>query len=141
MLEFYTDGSANPNPGQGGYAVVSGGQPVALGSEAGYTTNIRMEARALIAAYKLAAGQDCKIYTDSEFWVNVLTKWAPGWRANGWHKKSKGEIQNLDLVTELYELYLKSPQAKLVWVRGHASNPNNELADEWANEARLGKRL
>ncbi len=54
---FYTDGSASPNPGPGGYAVIENGQPVALGSEDGDTTNIRMEGSALIAAMKLAGGR------------------------------------------------------------------------------------
>ncbi|MDR1032515.1 MAG: ribonuclease HI [Candidatus Nomurabacteria bacterium] len=141
MRVFYTDGSASPNPGPGGYAVIEGGKPVALGSEDGETTNIRMEAHALLAALTLAAGKECEIHTDSEFWINVLTKWAPGWKANGWSKKTRGEIQNLELVKELYELYTASPKAKLVWVRGHDGNAVNELADEWANKARKGERL
>ncbi|MDR0591616.1 MAG: ribonuclease HI [Candidatus Nomurabacteria bacterium] len=141
MRVFYTDGSASPNPGPGGHAVIENGKPVALGSEPGETTNIRMEALALAAALKLAGGDPCQIRTDSEFWINVLTKWAPGWKANGWRKKSKGEIQNLDLVQELFELYQESPQAELVWVKGHDNNVENELADEWANRARKGERL
>ena len=80
---FYTDGSASPNPGPGGYAVIEQGKPVALGSEPGNTTNIRMEGMALIAAMQLAGAEECEIHTDSEFWVNVLTKWAPGWAAKG----------------------------------------------------------
>ncbi|MCL2869706.1 ribonuclease HI [Candidatus Saccharibacteria bacterium] len=140
MLEFWTDGSASPNPGPGGYAVIAGGKPVALGSEPGETTNIRMEACALAAAMGQAKGEKCKIHTDSEFWINVLTKWAAGWRANDWHKKTKGEIQNLDLVKKLYGLYQDS-DVELVWVRGHNDNEYNELADEWANKARKGARL
>ena len=136
---LYTDGSASPNPGPGGYAVIEAGKPVALGREPGSTTNIRMEGKALIAAIKLAAGEPCEIYTDSAFWINVLTKWAPGWQAKGW-KKSGGPIKNLDIVQELYPLYTAS-QVKLIWVRGHVGNESNELADEWANKAREGARL
>ena len=138
MRIFHTDGSASPNPGPGGYAVIENGQPVALGSEDGETTNIRMEGCALIAAMKLAAGAPCQIHTDSEFWINVITKWAPGWQAKGWTKK--GGIKNLDLVQEAYELYGES-QAELIWVRGHNGDENNELADQWANRAREGERL
>jgi ribonuclease HI len=29
----------------------------------------------------------------------------------------------------------------LVWVRGHVGTELNEMADEWANKARLGERL
>ena len=138
MRIFHTDGSASPNPGPGGFAVVENGRAVALGSEDGETTNIRMEGRALIAAMKLAASQPCQIYSDSEFWINVLTKWAPVWQSKGWVKK--GGIKNIDLVKEAFQLYSTS-QAELVWVRGHNGDENNELADVWANKARLGERL
>lgn len=139
MRQFYTDGSASPNPGPGGYAVIADGRPVALGSEDGETTNIRMEGKALIAALELAGGEPCEIFTDSEFWINVITKWAPGWQAKGWRKKG-GDIKNLDLVQHVYPLYTAS-QAKLTWVRGHVGTIGNELADEWANKAREGARL
>lgn len=139
MKQLYTDGSASPNPGPGGFAVVEAGRPVVLGSEEGETTNIRMEGMALIAALNYAAGAQCEIYTDSEFWINVITKWAPGWEANGWRKKG-GEIKNLDLVRAALPLY-KASQARLVWVRGHVGNEQNELADQWANKAREGVRL
>ncbi|MBR6166607.1 ribonuclease HI [Candidatus Saccharibacteria bacterium] len=140
MKQFFTDGSASPNPGPGGYAVIDldAKQPVALGKEAN-STNIRMEAMALIAAYKIAEPGD-KIMTDSEFWVNVVTKWAAGWKSNGWTKKS-GPIKNLELVQELYELYLKNPDVILEWTRGHVGTEGNELADEWANKAREGATI
>ena len=139
MRIYYTDGSASPNPGPGGYAVILDGQPVALGSEPGDTTNIRMEGLAIIAALKHADGAACAIHTDSEFWVNVITKWAPGWATRGWTKKG-GEIKNLDIVQEVYPLF-GSANAQLVWVRGHDGDEGNELADEWANKARVGARL
>lgn len=139
MLTLYTDGSCSPNPGPGGFAVIEAGKPVVLGREKA-STNIRMEGEALIAAIKYADNQACEIHTDSEFWINVVTKWAPGWKQKGWKKSSKGEIQNLDLVKELFELYEKS-QAKLVWVKAHVGTDGNELADEWANKARMGKTI
>jgi len=138
MITYYTDGSASPNPGPGGFAVIKDGQPHLLGREK-MSTNIRMEGSAIIAALKDANGQPCQIYTDSEFWINVITKWAPGWQAKGWVKKG-GEIKNLDLVKEAFQLFQES-QAELVWVRGHSSNELNELADEWANRARAGETV
>lgn len=139
MIIYYTDGSAVPNPGPGGFAVIKDMQPHILGSEEGETTNIRMEGKAIIAALKDAAGEPCEIRTDSEFWINVITKWAPGWEAKGWKKKG-GEIKNLDIVQEAYPLYQQS-QATLTWVRGHVGHEGNELADMWANKAREGERL
>ena len=38
------------------------------------TTNIRMEAMALLTAMADANGAPCQITTDSEFWINVLTQ-------------------------------------------------------------------
>ena len=140
MKHYFTDGSASPNPGPGGFAVIDLDlkQPVALGKEAN-TTNIRMEAMALIAAYKLAESGD-QIMTDSEFWVNVVTEWADGWRKNGWTKKS-GPIKNLELVRELFGLFESKPDVELTWTRGHVGTEGNELADEWANKAREGATL
>lgn len=135
---LWTDGSASPNPGPGGFAVIENGQPVALGAEKD-STNIRMEGKAMIAAIQYADGRPCEIYSDSEFWINVLTKWASRWAANGWRKKS-GEIKNLDIVKELYQLYQDNP-VELVWVRGHVGTEQNELADQWANRARKGEKL
>lgn len=140
MNVYHTDGSASPNPGPGGYSVILDGKPAVLGGEpsGAETTNIRMEGYAIIAALTHAAGQPCEIYTDSEFWINVITKWSLKWEADGWHKK--GGIKNLDIVQEVCPLY-KASQAKLVWVRGHNNDPGNELADHWANQARTGVRL
>src|SRR5690606_11970600 len=139
MITYFTDGSASPNPGPGGFAVILNEKPVVLGSEKGDTTNIRMEGKAIIAAIEHAAGRECVIYTDSQFWVNVITVWSLTWEKNGWKKKG-GEIKNLDIVQEVCPLY-RASNAKLVWVRGHADDAGNILADEWANKAREGARL
>lgn len=120
--------------------MIEHGQPVVLGSEDGDTTNIRMEGMAIVAALKISGGESCEIHSDSEFWINVITKWAPGWQAKGW-RKSGGPIKNLELVQQAYEAYGAHPDAKLVWVRGHNGHDGNELADEWANKAREGARL
>lgn len=136
MITYYTDGSASPNPGPGGFAVIRDGAPYLIGGEPSgeITTNIRMEGLAILAALEDAGGEKCQVYTDSEFWINVITKWAPGWEAKGWKKKG-GDIKNLDIVQKVYPVYTRS-NATLTWVRGHEGDEGNELADEWANEAR-----
>ena len=142
MKILWTDGSVSPNPGPGGFAVIEVtdgvGKPVVLGKEK-ESTNIRMEGLAMIAAIKYAGDEGCEIHSDSEFWINVLTKWAPSWEKNGWKKKT-GVIKNLDIVQELYELYCLY-DVKLEWVRGHVGTEFNELADEWANRARRGENI
>lgn len=139
MRIIFTDGSASPNPGPGGFAVIENGAPIALGSE-NPSTNIRMEGLALKRAFEILDGEEeAEILTDSEFWVNVLMKWAPAWEKNGWKKKN-GEIKNLDIVKPLYELY-KNSNVELKWLKGHAGHEFNEMADEWANRARNGETL
>jgi ribonuclease HI len=138
MITYYTDGSCEPNPGTGGFAVIKNNKPVVLGGEL-KTTNIRMEGLAIIAALNDAGWEPCEIYSDSEFWIKVITIWSLPWEANGWKKKG-GEIKNLDIVQAVCPLYKKS-KAKLIWVRGHNNDPGNELADHWANEARKKQLL
>jgi len=133
MITYYTDGSCSPNPGSGGFAVIKESEMAIVGSEQ-MSTNIRMEGLAIIEALNDANGNECVIYSDSEFWVNVVTKWGVSWEANGWKKKGS-EIKNLDIVKDVTKLYKKS-NARLVWVRGHNGTINNELADIWANKAR-----
>lgn len=134
MITYYTDGSCDPNPGTGGFAVIRDMVPAVLGGEFHPTTNIRMEGLAIIAAMKDADGQPCEIFSDSEFWIKVITIWSLPWEKNGWKKKG-GEIKNLDIVKLVCPLY-KTSKATLTWVRGHNNDPGNELADHWANEAR-----
>jgi ribonuclease HI len=148
MISYFTDGSASPNPGPGGFAVIRNGVPFIVGSEPensvvsrNLTTNIRMEGLAILAALddftnSLNKDETCELTTDSEFWINVLTKWAPIWVESGWQKK--GGVKNLDIVKPLFTKWLDAEKlgAKLVWTRGHIGTELNELADEWANRAR-----
>lgn len=136
MINYYTDGSASPNPGPGGFAVIKDMKPAVLGS-ASETTNIRMEGLAIVAALKDANGEPCQIFSDSELWIKIITIWSLGWEAKGW-KKSGGPIKNLDIVQEVCPLY-RASKAELIWVRGHNNDPGNELADVWANKAREQK--
>lgn len=138
---IFTDGSSRPNPGPGGWGTVYVLDGKILDQRYGHdpdTTNNRMELTALIEGYKMVgASQTVNVYTDSELCVKILTEWAPGWRARGWRKKG-GEIKNLELVKELYELYLSKPKAKILWVKAHNGWRWNEYADSlstaWARK-------
>ena len=135
---LWTDGSASPNPGPGGFAVLENGKPVCLGQEKN-SSNIRMEGYALIAAMEYAGAEGCEIWTDSQFWVNVLTKWARGWESQGWKKKT-GAIKNLELAKKAWKLYNEYP-VELNFTQGHVGTEMNELADMWANKARKGAKI
>ena len=131
----FTDGSAVPNPGPGGWGAVwvEGGEVrEQLHGKDPDTTNNRMELTALIEAYRmLPEDADVVVYTDSRLCVDTITKWAPGWEKKGWKKKS-GPIKNLELVQELLALYREHPKAKLEWIAAHSGNRWNEYADSLA---------
>ena len=137
MRTLWTDGGASPNPGNGGWAVIeqkgSKFAPLAYGGKPD-TTNIRMEGRAIAEAFRQLNGQPGEIKTDSKFWIDVLTEWAPSWEQRNW-TKPKGEIANLDIVKTVYQLY-KDSKAKLIWVKGHDGIEGNEIADEYVHRGR-----
>ncbi len=131
----FTDGSAVPNPGPGGWGVVwvEAGRIVrqAHGHEP-HTTNNRMELRALIEAFTmLPSDAAIDVLSDSELSVNTITRWAPAWERAGWKRKA-GPIKNLELVRELLSLYRAHPGCRLRWTAAHAGNRWNEYADSLA---------
>lgn len=128
----FTDGSAHPNPGQGGWGAVYviGGEIVdqAYGSEP-HTTNNRMELTALLYGFDLVpVGTPASVYSDSNLCVRTINEWAPGWAANGWRRKG-GPIANLDLVQAVYRKAQQRPELRLRWIRAHDGSRWNEYAD------------
>lgn len=128
----FTDGSAHPNPGPGGWGAVYVRNGTIIDRAYGAaddTTNNRMELTALIAAYDLVPpGESAVVYTDSRLCVDTITKWAPGWKRKGWKRKS-GPVQNLDLVKTLYERAQQRPELRLEWIKAHDGSLWNEYAD------------
>jgi ribonuclease HI len=139
----FTDGAANPNPGPGGWGAVFVIDDViqceSYGDEP-HTTNNRMELLALRAAIALVpANTAATLYTDSRLCVNTFTTWAKGWKARGWKRKD-GEIKNLELVQEIYELFTRRPELKLQWIAAHSGNRWNEYADALATAYRRAEK-
>jgi len=132
----FTDGSAVPNPGRGGWGMVwvlDGEVRMARHGAAESTTNNRMELTALIEAFRtLPEDAEEVIFTDSRLCVDTIQKWAPGWERNGWKKKS-GPIKNLELVQELLKLAREHPKCRLEWIAAHSGNRWNEYADSLAS--------
>lgn len=136
----FTDGSSEGNPGPGGWGavLVVDGQVIAqdFGAEP-HTTNNRMELAAMIAGLEMVPPDTpTDVYTDSELVVNILTKWAPGWRERGWKKKSPGPIANLELVQKAFELAQSKPHVNIRWIKAHIGNRWNEYADSLATAYR-----
>tara|TARA_B110000444_G_scaffold247175_1_gene269472 strand:+ start:7492 stop:7956 length:465 start_codon:yes stop_codon:yes gene_type:complete len=130
----YTDGGASGNPGPGGYGAVmiSGEHRKELSGAFRLTTNNRMELLAVIAALEAlkSPGTDVTIYSDSKYVVDsVLKKWV-----FGWVKKNFKNKKNSDLWKRFLKIYVVH-DVKFVWVKGHAGNELNEVADRLAVSA------
>jgi len=136
----FTDGSAVPNPGEGGWGavyVVDGEIVAESFGYGGQTTNNRMELTALIRAVDLVPeGVATQVYSDSNLAVRTINEWAAGWEKRGWRRKS-GPVENVDLVKAAYEAYRARPELTLVWIRAHVGFTWNEYADRLANRGRM----
>ena len=130
-IVIYTDGAARGNPGPGGYGVVllSGSHRKELSEGYRFTTNNRMELMAAIAGLEALKVNPCQvtIYTDSKYVADSVTK---GWLFNWVKIRFKGK-KNSDLWIRFLEVY-KRHNVKFIWVKGHASSPENERCDQLA---------
>ena len=140
---IYTDGSAHPNPGPGGFGVV-----VLDNNEnllytyskqfEGKVTNNEMELKAILYAY-FSHGVKVNlndwnmnipiVYSDSNYCVQTFNDWMFKWARNGWIKSDKKVPENLDLIQAYYDWYQKGYRIDLRKVKGHAGQKWNEMAD------------
>jgi ribonuclease HI len=140
MISIYTDGASRGNPGPGGYGVVMlyGALRKELSEGFKITTNNRMELMSVIVALEALKKENTPvtIYSDSKYVVDsVEKKWV-----FGWEKKNYKDKKNPDLWMRFLKVYRKH-QVKFVWVKGHASNKENNRCDELAVAAALGTHL
>ena len=133
-ITIYTDGAASGNPGKGGYGAVLISGRHRLEKSEGYrlTTNNRMELLAVITGLESLKipGSNVVIYTDSRYVADSVEK---GWVFR-WESKTFKKKKNPDLWIRFLKAYRKH-NVRFVWIKGHASNPENELCDRLAVEA------
>ncbi len=128
----FTDGSAVPNPGPGGWGAVYVVDGDVIEQAHGHdpdTTNNRMELQAVIAGCELVPeGTPATVYTDSRLVHDTINQWAEGWKRRGWKRKT-GPVKNLDLVKQAYARFESRPELTLEWVPAHSGYRWNEYAD------------
>lgn len=135
------DGSSLSNPGPAGWAWyiddgcwAAGGWPVG--------TNNMGELQAvldLLQATAAAADEPLKVLCDSQYVINSVTKWLPGWKRRGWKKADGKPVLNQDLLQALDEA-LRGREVSFEWVKGHAGHRLNEAADARARAAATAYR-
>jgi ribonuclease HI len=140
MISIYTDGSSRGNPGPGGYGIVmiSGSHRKEISEGFRLTTNNRMELMSVCIALEALKnpGSEVMIYSDSKYVVDsVEKKWVFGWEKKGFAGK-----KNPDLWARFLRVFRKH-KVRFHWVKGHASNRENNHCDELAVAAALGGNL
>jgi ribonuclease HI len=135
---LYTDGACIGNPGPGGYGVVLLYNNHRKELSAGFrrTTNNRMELMAAIVGLE-ALKERCQVtlYSDSRYLVENFTSGAARrWQSNRWMRNRKTPAQNPDLWERLLAVASRH-DIEMVWVEGHAGNPENERCDVLAMRA------
>ncbi|MHA6524288.1 RNase H family protein [Tessaracoccus sp. G1721] len=135
MIVAAADGSALSNPGPAGWAwYVSDDIWAAGGWDHG--TNNMGELMAVLDLLRSTAHLDepLRILCDSQYVINSLTKWLPGWKRKGWKKGDGKPVLNVELMKEL-DAALQGRKVQFEWVKGHAGHAMNEAADERARAA------
>jgi len=133
---IWTDGACSGNPGPGGWGalLIMGEHRKELFGGEPETTNNRMELRGAIEALN-ALKRPCsvRLHTDSTYVKDGLTKWIHGWKRNGWKTSAKKPVKNKDLWQALDEANERH-SVEWVWVKGHAGDEGNEIADQLARQ-------
>jgi ribonuclease HI len=135
---IYTDGACEPNPGPGGIGVVllpKGGEE-RFSQGYMHSTNNRMELTAAITGLEMVKGPArVTLYSDSKYLVDAVTKeWVQKWEESGWVRKGGRRVPNRDLWEKLLALG-EIHQIDYRWVKGHAGDEYNEIADSLSYEA------
>lgn len=130
------DGSALGNPGPAGWAWYIDDDQWASGGWAHGTNNMG-ELKAVLDLFEATASRPeakLRVYCDSQYVINSLTKWMPGWKKKGWKKSDGKPVLNRDLL-EALDQALTGRDYEFIWVKGHAGHELNEKADSLANGA------
>lgn len=130
------DGSALGNPGPAGWAWYIDDDHWASGGWAHGTNNMG-ELKAVLDLFEATASRPeakLRVYCDSQYVINSLTKWMTGWKKKGWKKSDGKPVLNRDLL-EALDRALTGRDYEFIWVKGHAGHELNEKADSLANGA------
>ena len=126
------DGSSLGNPGPAGWAWYVDEDTWDAGGWPKGTNNLG-ELTAILRLLQATAqtGEELHILADSQYAINVVSKWRLGWKKRGWTKADKKPIKNLELIQEI-DRAMEGRRVTFEWVKGHAGHHMNERADDLA---------
>ncbi|MBH0108786.1 ribonuclease HI [Salinibacterium sp. NG22] len=129
------DGSALGNPGPAGWAWYVDDNTWAAGGW-DHATNNQGELMAVLQLFRATAhvDDDLLILCDSQYVINSIAKWMPGWKKKGWRKGDGKPVMNVDLIKQIDDA-ITDRRYRFEWVRGHVGHPLNEAADVRARGA------
>jgi ribonuclease HI len=146
IINIWTDGACSGNPGKGGFAAVllafdnqgvECSRKILQGSD-GHTTNNIMEMSAVIAGLgALKKSCNVTVFSDSQYVCNGVMNWMYSWEQRGWKKADGGQVKNLELWQELFEL-AKTHNITMQHVKAHSGIEMNEYVDYLAVQAKEG---
>lgn len=127
---IFTDGASSGNPGPSGIGVVLRykGRTKEISRYIGDTTNNVAELTAILEGLLAVKKKDLpvRLFTDSSYAQGLLTK--------GWKPK-----KNIELVARIRQVMKRFPDIRIIKVKGHAGDPDNERADHLATQGAAGK--
>ena len=136
----WTDGSCNAKgvTGRGGWAALieRDGTTDQLVGSAVDTTHNRMELTAVCEALEQLSGA-IEVRTDSTYIQKCFSDgWHIRWRRDDKWRTPKGPVKNRDLWERLFALVEdETRDVSFVWVKGHATEDNNNIVDSLSREA------
>jgi ribonuclease HI len=145
-----TKGTGNPkaSPTHNGYAgETTSGEPVTItayidgvGGVPDAISNNHTELEATTQALELIDKKgihEAKIYTDSRYVTDGLSKWVGKWKVNGWKNSEGNPVTGKDLWVRASDLMTKiTSEGRTVdisWIKGHNGHFGNEMADYYAS--------
>lgn len=148
-MRVFTDGACSNNGrknAKAGYAVwfpdhaefsTSGRVPVEQSQ-----TNQRAEMMGIHKAVDVLEtrgyyDEDIVVYTDSDYCINCLTKWIPGWISRGWKTAEGKDVLHRDLIESISSRLSKFKSYRFHHVRAHTGGQddmsvNNDIVDRMA---------
>ncbi|MFD9955902.1 ribonuclease H family protein [[Kitasatospora] papulosa] len=140
------DGASKGNPGPAAWAwVVADGQGNPQRWEAGPLGTATNNVAELTALLELLRSTDpavpVEVRMDSQYAMNAVTKWLPGWKRNGWKTSGGKPVANRELVVAIDEL-LSTRSVTFRYVPAHqvGGDPLNAVADQAASEVAASQR-